>query len=110
MFANVTGKYVFDIDNPDKSHIEIKNVSCIDISDVSIHYSKSYTGIVTSFERQEDFIVVTLNTTDIKFKCPINSIKAIDLTKQINISVDVYMEPDSPQTSDNYTVTEVNQM
>ena len=113
IFANVTGKYIFNLNNRYGDRIELENISIIGSPSVSIHHSKSYTGIVTSFERQEDLIVVTLDTTDIMFKCPIDSFKAIDMFKPINISVDDYMEPLTPystQTLNRCNVTEVKQM
>lgn len=113
IFANVTGKYIFNLNNRYGNRIELENISIIDSPSVSIHHSKSYTGIVTSFERQEDLIVVTLDTTDTIFKCPIENFKAIDISKPINISVDDYMEPLAPyssQTLNGCTVTEIKQL
>ena len=113
--VNVTGKYVFDLNNPDKDYVEIENVSLANIPDfnvslnVSLNRPNTYTGIITSTERQENFIVLTLDTTDIKFECPFDSIKSIDLLKPISISVDEHIDTlSNPRYS--YTVTEVKQM
>ncbi len=111
ILANITGKYIFNLNNPDKDHIEIENASLTNpISNISLNVSLNrsytYTGIVTSVERQENFLVITLDTTDIKFKCPFDSIKSIDLFKPISISVNEHINTQSnPRYS--YTVTEV---
>lgn len=109
IYANVTGIYVFDMDNPDNDHIEVNTVSLIDPPDVSITQSKTYTGIPVTINYTNNTAIITLDTTEITFSCPINTINSFDLTKPIVITVTEHITPTTPRKY-SYTVTDVKQL
>ena len=105
LFVNVTGKYVFDINHPDNDHIEIEDILFHNSADVSVHRSSKYTGIITSVERHSEFVLLTMNGSNIKFTCPITKFKNFYKENPVMLYVDENMSPASSHHT--YTVTDI---
>lgn len=107
VFANVNGTYVFDMNNPDNDHVEIENVSCMNVPDVSVSLNRSctYTGIITSIELNPNSILLTLDTANVKFICPDNIFKKLSLYGTVTLYVDEHVMPSVPR-SYKYIVTD----